>query len=199
MRDDDDQRPEDQRQHAEHVRLEQRDVVARLERLAHRVQRARADVAVDDAERADGQHEVTAVMCVARAKSWLRRKHVTPKPTLAGPSPAADIFYRFSNEGRGGTGPSFRQELLTNRPMSRISVRGRFARRRRWHRRVAARARDAGRAAGRARRQDQGAVIERLHDRRWSASGHTAVPATTASEAAANGKCETSGGSSAVP
>ena len=56
-RDDQHQRPEDERQDAEHVRLGRRDRVRSEEALAHRVERAGADVAVDDAERAEGQRQ----------------------------------------------------------------------------------------------------------------------------------------------
>ena len=56
-RDDDNQGPEDQRQHAEHGRL--RDDAVRSaggqNGFAQRVERARADVAIDDADRAEGE------------------------------------------------------------------------------------------------------------------------------------------------
>ena len=56
-RDDDDQRPEDQRQHAEDVgRASTAMRVRAVEALAQRVQRAGADVAVDDAERREDQN-----------------------------------------------------------------------------------------------------------------------------------------------
>ena len=56
-RHDEDQGPQDQRQHAEHGRLGDRPAMARCRqhRLAERVERARADVAIDDADAADGQ------------------------------------------------------------------------------------------------------------------------------------------------
>ena len=49
------QRPEDQRQHAEHVVARRRDAVRAVEALAQRVERAGADVAVDDAERSQSE------------------------------------------------------------------------------------------------------------------------------------------------
>ena len=51
LHDDEDERPEHQREDAVHVRGVRRHAVLRRERLPHRVQRARADVTVDDAER----------------------------------------------------------------------------------------------------------------------------------------------------
>ena len=54
-RDDDQQRVDDQRQHAEHVLVRRRHRVRAEEALAHRVERAGADVAVDDAD--GGQRE----------------------------------------------------------------------------------------------------------------------------------------------
>ena len=54
-RHDDDQRPEDHRQHAQHVGGRQRERVRTVERLAQRIQRAGTDVAVDDANGADHQ------------------------------------------------------------------------------------------------------------------------------------------------
>ena len=50
-RDDEQQRVDDERQHAEHVLGRGADAVRAEETLAHGVQRTRADVAVDDAER----------------------------------------------------------------------------------------------------------------------------------------------------
>ena len=55
QRDDDHQRPEKRRQDAEHVVVRQRERVRPGERGAQRVQRARADVAVDDADGANHQ------------------------------------------------------------------------------------------------------------------------------------------------
>ena len=49
-------RPEHHRQHREHIRLGERQAVRAGERFLERVQRAGADVAVDDAERAEGQY-----------------------------------------------------------------------------------------------------------------------------------------------
>src|SRR2546425_6429743 len=49
-RDDEQQRPEDERQHAEHVSLGNRDPVLPMERLTQRVQRAGPDVAVHRSE-----------------------------------------------------------------------------------------------------------------------------------------------------
>ena len=51
------QRPEDQRQHAEHVVVRRRHRVRSEEALAHRVERAGADVAVDHAERGQGERK----------------------------------------------------------------------------------------------------------------------------------------------
>ena len=56
-RDDDDQCPEDQRQDAEDVVVRRGDRVRALEALADRVERARADVAVNDAERGEREHD----------------------------------------------------------------------------------------------------------------------------------------------
>ena len=53
-RDDDEQGPEDERKHAEDGRFVERQPTE-AERLAHGVERARADVAVDDADRTDDQ------------------------------------------------------------------------------------------------------------------------------------------------
>jgi hypothetical protein len=50
-RDDEDERPEDERQHAEDVGGRRGDGVRAVEALAQRVERAGADVPVDDAER----------------------------------------------------------------------------------------------------------------------------------------------------
>ena len=49
--DDQDERPDDERQHAVHGGDVESEAVLRLEALAERVERACADVAVDDAER----------------------------------------------------------------------------------------------------------------------------------------------------
>ena len=59
---------DDQRQHAEHVVVRRRHRVRAEEALAHRIQRAGADVAVDDAERGQGQRKETAAL------RWSRRK-----------------------------------------------------------------------------------------------------------------------------
>ncbi len=59
-RDDEQQRVDDQRQHAEHVLVRRRHGVRPEEALAHRVQRAGADVAVDDAERGEREGKQTA-------------------------------------------------------------------------------------------------------------------------------------------
>ena len=56
-RDDDDQCPEDQRQDAEDVVVRRGDRVRAMKALADRVERARADVAVDDAERGEREHD----------------------------------------------------------------------------------------------------------------------------------------------
>src|SRR2546425_10098042 len=54
-RDDEQQRPEDERQHAEHVSLGNRDPVLPMERLTQRVQRAGPDVAVHHPESQEGE------------------------------------------------------------------------------------------------------------------------------------------------
>ncbi len=72
QRDDDDERPEDHRQHAEHVVGRERQAIRAGERRAQRVERARADVAVHDADRADDQRHHAA----ARTDRSLRRGHV---------------------------------------------------------------------------------------------------------------------------
>ena len=68
-RDDDDQRPEDQRQHAEHrVSLGALPApTAADDRFAQRVERARADVAVDDADAAERQRPEAALRAFAVA------------------------------------------------------------------------------------------------------------------------------------
>ena len=59
-RDDDDQRPQDHREHAEHDLARDRAGCARRDdRFAERIERARADVAVDDADAAEGQRPET--------------------------------------------------------------------------------------------------------------------------------------------
>ena len=62
-RDDDDQRPQDQRQHAEHAPRGRRAVGADRSdhRFAQGVERAGADVAVDDADAAERQQPEVAV------------------------------------------------------------------------------------------------------------------------------------------
>ena len=52
-RDDQDQRPHDQRQHAQHILRRERQPVLRVEALAEGVDRARPDIAEDDAERGE--------------------------------------------------------------------------------------------------------------------------------------------------
>ena len=53
--DDGDERPEDEREHAQDVGVRGRDAVLALDALFDGVERARADVAEDDAERADDE------------------------------------------------------------------------------------------------------------------------------------------------
>ena len=62
QRHDQQQRVDDQRQHAEDVVVRRRHRVRAEETLAHRVQRAGADVAIDDAERGQGQRKETAAV-----------------------------------------------------------------------------------------------------------------------------------------
>ena len=66
-RDHGDQRPQDQREDAEHVGVGDREFVAgTFEGLTQRVERAGADVAVDDAERAEGEAAGAAEIGTAR-------------------------------------------------------------------------------------------------------------------------------------
>ena len=60
-RDDEHQRVDDQREHAEHVLVRRRHGVRAEEALAQGVQRAGADVAVDDAERGQREREQAPV------------------------------------------------------------------------------------------------------------------------------------------
>ena len=62
QRHDDDQRPGNQRQHAEHVVVIGRDRMAAVERLAHRVQRAGADVAEHHADRRDRHRQYALLL-----------------------------------------------------------------------------------------------------------------------------------------
>jgi hypothetical protein len=64
-RDDDRHRPEDQRQHTEHVRFGRRDAVRAVQAVTYRVQRARADVAEHDAQRAERQDVHRRLVVVA--------------------------------------------------------------------------------------------------------------------------------------
>ena len=59
-RDDEQERVDDEREHAEHVVVRRRNGVRAEEALAHGVQRTRPDVAVDDAERGEGQGKEAA-------------------------------------------------------------------------------------------------------------------------------------------
>jgi len=59
-RDDEQQRIDDERQHAENVVVRGRHRVRPEEALAHRIERAGADVAVDDAERGEGERKQAA-------------------------------------------------------------------------------------------------------------------------------------------
>jgi hypothetical protein len=61
QRHDREQRPGDQGQHAEYGRFAERQIPSLAECLAHRVERARADIAVDDANRRDRQRGQTAL------------------------------------------------------------------------------------------------------------------------------------------
>src|SRR5207248_368476 len=70
-RDDDQQGPEHEREYAEHVARRDGDAVRPGERVANRVQRARPDVAVHDAQRGECERrEITA----ARGRLTLRRR-----------------------------------------------------------------------------------------------------------------------------
>ena len=77
-RDDDDQRPEDQRQHAEHRVAGRRAVGADRgdHRFAEGVERARADVAVDDADAAERQQPEAVAGAIAV------RREATPSPRV---------------------------------------------------------------------------------------------------------------------
>ncbi len=55
-------RPKDQREHAEHVCGRGRDRVLTVETFSQRVERARADVAVDDPEAGETEQEQAALM-----------------------------------------------------------------------------------------------------------------------------------------
>ena len=59
-RDDEQQRIDDQRQDAEHVLVRRRHGMRAEEAFAHRVERARADVAVDDADRGERERKELA-------------------------------------------------------------------------------------------------------------------------------------------
>ena len=61
-RDDQHERVDDERQHAEDVLVRRRDSMSAEEALPHRIQRARADVAVDDAESGQRQRQQAAVI-----------------------------------------------------------------------------------------------------------------------------------------
>ena len=88
-RDDEEERVDDERQHAEHVVVGGRHGVRAEETLAQRVQRAGADVAVDDAERRQRQREQAARLAVRLRPSML-----------------SGANRRFGNEGtRGFSGP----------------------------------------------------------------------------------------------
>ena len=74
-RDDDDQRPQDHRQHAEHDLARDRPGSGgRHHRLAERVERARADVAIDDADAAE------------RQRPEARRRNAARRPAGAQPA-----------------------------------------------------------------------------------------------------------------
>ena len=76
-RDDDRQRPEDQRQHAEHLLGRGRRAAGRgMQRLAQRIDRAGADVAIDDAERAEHQQRQLVFGRRAYAGFGCGRRHV---------------------------------------------------------------------------------------------------------------------------
>ena len=70
--DDDRQRPEDQRQHAENLLGRGRRATGRrMQRLAQRIDRARADVAIDDAERAEHEQRQILLRRMGFARSRL--------------------------------------------------------------------------------------------------------------------------------
>ena len=119
-RDDDDQGPEDQRQDAEHVGVVGRHAMQAVEAFANRVQRARADVAVDDPDREQGQRdEATApgwfgprvvgrhVRAIGSSNDWGRtRQH--PCATLLVGVVSTSGSRRRRVHVRGGVSPVFR-------------------------------------------------------------------------------------------
>ena len=71
--DDEDERPDDERQQAEHVLGRRRQPVLAVQRLAERVDGARADVAVDDAKRGEGQRGERAAAGCSSGAWWSGR------------------------------------------------------------------------------------------------------------------------------
>jgi hypothetical protein len=86
--DDDDQRPEDERQDTQHVGLRRRQVVLAGQRLPEGVQRAGPDVAEHDAERADRQRGLGAV-AGGVSVSLADRSVAAPAPPPRSPSAGA--------------------------------------------------------------------------------------------------------------
>ena len=73
-RDDQDQRPEHEREHAQHGGLAQVQPAGVAERLAQGVERAGADVAVDDADRRQGERAQVAVPVSRGCRGILDRR-----------------------------------------------------------------------------------------------------------------------------
>ena len=68
--DHDDQRPQDQREHAEHdVARDRADAARRRHGLAKRIERAGADVAIDDADAAERQRPEARILPLARLRN----------------------------------------------------------------------------------------------------------------------------------
>ena len=75
----DHERPENQRKNAEDVRLRERDGMRAVKAFAHGIQRAGADVAVDDAEREQREGE-KAPACWFFACVMFRTQTIPPAP-----------------------------------------------------------------------------------------------------------------------
>ncbi len=112
-RDHDDQRPQDKRQHAENdVARDRAGLDRRHDRLAKRVERARADVAIDDPHAAEGQ----------RPQTWpVRRSDLGGRMSDAG----RGIFFGYIGHG-GRVGPDAPQmgRALYHRPPASNIPRG---------------------------------------------------------------------------
>ena len=104
-RDDQDQRPEHEREHAQHGGLAQVQPAGVAERLAQRVERAGADVAVDDAERRQHQRAPVARRVTRRSfRAPGRRRRVHPRAPLSGRTGAATPLGRATDARPGCRG-----------------------------------------------------------------------------------------------